>query len=129
MRLLTITFPCMPASELMPNAARRIHWAVKSKIAGKAREQAKILGLANKGQWQAPERAKITYEFHVANRRRRDLDGLISACKPYIDGLVDAGILKDDSGFYLSIGGASMLPAKENETRVIIQEILSETTD
>jgi len=107
----------------MPNAARRIHWAVKSKVAANARQQAKMLGLAGKGNWQAPERAKVTYRFYVANKRRRDLDGLVSACKPFIDGLVDAGILKDDSGFYLSIGGAEMIPAAANETRLIIEAL------
>ncbi len=28
--------------------------------------------------------------FHPPDRRRRDLDGMLSACKPYLDGIAEA---------------------------------------
>lgn len=43
----------------------------------------------------------VTLTFYPPDKRRRDLDGCISACKAYLDGLADAlGV--DDSRFTLS---------------------------
>ena len=42
-------------------------------------------------------KAKATLEFFLQTNRKRDLDGLISLCKPLLDGAADASILKDDN--------------------------------
>jgi Holliday junction resolvase RusA-like endonuclease len=39
----------------------------------------------------------ISIEFVVPDRRRRDLDNLISGQKPCLDGIVAAGVIADDS--------------------------------
>ena len=48
------------------------------------------------------EKAHLTLTFHAADKRRRDIDNLLSACKAYIDGLVAAGVIVDDSADNLS---------------------------
>jgi hypothetical protein len=39
--------------------------------------------------------------FTLSSKRVRDLDGLLGACKPWIDGLVDAGVLLKDDCWHL----------------------------
>ena len=48
------------------------------------------------------EKAHLTITFHAADKRRRDIDNLLSGCKAYIDGLVAAGVIEDDSADTLS---------------------------
>ncbi len=118
---LCIVFDHLPYSELSPNA--RKHWRSKAKIAQIARYEAYNLGLQNKGTWQAPEKAKIYYKFYSNNKRIKDLDNLVSAAKPFCDGLVDAGILSHDDGWHLSIGGAELIESSQNETWLIVEAL------
>ena len=46
---------------------------------------------------QPPARAVVNVTFIVPDRRRRDKTNFASAFKAGLDGLVDAGIIKDDS--------------------------------
>jgi Holliday junction resolvase RusA-like endonuclease len=48
-----------------------------------------------------PLRFAMTVTLVTKNNRRRDLDNLLTGCKPLIDGLVDAGLLVDDSSRFL----------------------------
>ena len=48
------------------------------------------------------DKASITLVMTPADRRRRDPDGIVGALKPCIDGLVDAGVLADDSWRHVS---------------------------
>ncbi len=56
-----------------------------------------VLNLVNNPLCRA---RNLLYRVHDRNRKR-DLDGFLSACKPWLDGIVDAGILKDDNYFDL----------------------------
>jgi len=47
--------------------------------------------------WRAPDKAKVDVTFIVPDRRRRDKTNLASAFKAGLDGLVDAGVIVDDS--------------------------------
>lgn len=47
--------------------------------------------------WEPLTRCRLTVEFIVPTRARRDDDNLIAAQKPVLDGIVMAGILADDS--------------------------------
>ena len=58
----------------------------------------------------------------MRDKRKRDLDNLISACKPFLDGLIDAGVLKSDDGWYLSISGAEIVKGDKSKTELIIRE-------
>jgi Holliday junction resolvase RusA-like endonuclease len=47
--------------------------------------------------WHPLGRAILSVVFVVPDHQRRDLDNLIAGTKPLTDGIVDAGILVDDS--------------------------------
>jgi Holliday junction resolvase RusA-like endonuclease len=49
-----------------------------------------------------PLTVAMTVTLVTKNNRRRDLDNLLAACKPLIEGRVDAGLLIDDSSRYLT---------------------------
>ena len=87
----------MPAPRLSKNRLRSTHWQTLSKLSRKAREDAFILSLAEMpGDWETP--AKVTVEitqFHA--RQPLDYEGLACQAAAYLDGMVDAGILEDDS--------------------------------
>ena len=54
------------------------------------------------------DRAAMEYRFFAPDNRRRDTANLIQACKPYVDGIVDANLIVDDSWQHLSVTGATV---------------------
>ena len=97
---LTVVIPGRPPN---PNDYNRSgsgaqHWAQQRAVAKRWRTAAARLGQAAKPPgWVALGRARLVVTFVVATRARRDLDNLVSSTKPLTDGLVDAGLLVDDS--------------------------------
>lgn len=91
---LMITLP-IPPKELSPNA--RVHWAVKAKHAKASRQIAAMLGK----QAGSPKytRANVRIVWYKPTKRSRDSDNSLAMCKSFCDGLADAGIIKNDSGF------------------------------
>lgn len=95
---ITLTLP-FPDSRLLPN--RKAHWATKAKATAEARTTAWGIGIDYRfNQTPIPETmkrctAKVT--FYPPDKRRRDLDNLLRAMKPFWDGLVDAQLIEDDS--------------------------------
>lgn len=85
----------LPDRALSPNA--RKHWRVVSKAKREAKAETYYLCREEGIPDQPFEKATITVTFKVDNKRRRDIDNLFAALKPYIDGLVVAGVLVDDS--------------------------------
>ena len=83
-----------------PNARR--HWRVTAldnevwKSIAAAAADAAIDGQYG-GQWEPLERAEAEVTFVVGTRTQRDLDNLIASTKPLTDGLVAAGVIRDDS--------------------------------
>ena len=47
--------------------------------------------------WLAPDKARVDVTFIVPDKRRRDKTNFASAFKAGLDGLVDAGVIVDDS--------------------------------
>lgn len=86
-----------PAKELNPNS--RVHWSVKSRYAKKARADAFFATQA--AGWKKGEvkgKADLWIYFYPPNKRKRDDDNLLSAFKPFRDGIADAlGV--DDQNF------------------------------
>ncbi len=39
----------------------------------------------------------ISYAFFVPDNRKRDVCNMLQACKPFVDGVVDAGVVEGDS--------------------------------
>jgi hypothetical protein len=119
LRTISLEFPELPYSELYPNALRSLHWAKRNEIEGIAREEA-CLEAKKKWKKQKPmELAEVEYMFYLPNYRARDPDGLISACKPWIDGAVDAGIITKDDIWHIPHGCWGVTYAKNKEKTVI----------
>jgi crossover junction endodeoxyribonuclease RusA len=95
--VLTVTIG-VPQRVLSPNA--RCHWGVKARATKRARVEAwaatqVAMYEANvKGGW-----VEATAEVHWYARqdRKRDTDNCLASLKAYFDGIVDAGLLRDDN--------------------------------
>jgi len=92
---LSITIPSLPPKEFSPNA--RVHWAVRGKAANAAYDT--IIALVAEQGWNniPLDVAHITVSWGVKDRYRRDTDNFVGRTKPYIDGLVKAQVIADDS--------------------------------
>lgn len=100
---LTITLD-WPYKAMQPNT--RCHWAIKAKAVSEAREIACLTAQAEsrRAKWKRVKTASIEFVFFDPVKRRRDRDNHLAACKAYIDGFADAGLIDDDSGFvYLPV--------------------------
>lgn len=97
---VVITIPGRPPN---PNDYNRggggkQHWHAQRKEAERWRAAACLLAKeARPSGFVALGRAHMRVTFVVPRHGRRDLDNLISSTKPLTDGIVDAGILVDDS--------------------------------
>lgn len=95
---LTIVVPMAPASEMFPNRRHRSGGLYPGIAAStKCRTIAKAVArdIAPREAISGP----VELTIHAGYGYRRvvpDLDATISAVKPFIDGLVDAGVLVDD---------------------------------
>ena len=91
----SITIPSLPPKEFSPNA--RVHWAVRGKAANAAYDM--IIALVAEQGWNnfPLDVAHITVSWGVKDRVRRDTDNFVGRTKPYIDGLVKAQVIADDS--------------------------------
>jgi len=102
MTTLIVTLP-PPPTVLNPN--RTSHWRTKAKAVKQYRNDAHIAAYtalnemdrwhSNRPRWK---QAVMTPKFYFRDRRRRDRDNFQAALKAACDGLVDAGVLIDDSG-------------------------------
>jgi Holliday junction resolvase RusA-like endonuclease len=93
-----ITLP-WPNSVLRPNA--HLHWRHKAKAAKTARTTAFYLARSVGASAPADGPVRVAVTFHQPDKRRRDMDGCISQCKAYFDGIADA-LRVDDRRFVLS---------------------------
>jgi hypothetical protein len=92
-----------PPACLLPNAARRTHWATKGREARAAREAVswsvigsgldlpRLEGVVFAGPVRV--RAVIAWE---KGRHRCDFDAAVAALKPMLDGLADIFVVDDD---------------------------------
>jgi Holliday junction resolvase RusA-like endonuclease len=88
----------LPDPELGPN--KRNHWGPM--IVYRENAKALIGGIIQDDKVQKfpqhpVKKAHIDIRFIAKDKIRRDVDNLIASMKSYIDGLVDFGILEDDS--------------------------------
>lgn len=99
---MILTMP-WPPSGLSPNS--RLHWAKTAKLKKQLRAawwaQAKAQGATKLPD--APLNVSLT--FYPPDRRARDMDNMLAACKAGLDGLADA-IGVDDSKWTLTISKA-----------------------
>ena len=85
----------LPDRKLNPN--KRLHHMQLYAAKRNAKDEAIALVL-EQGRPAVPyEKAHITITWVAKDKRRRDPDNLFASMKPYIDGLVDAELIADDS--------------------------------
>lgn len=98
----TVVLPWPPAI-LHPN--KRPHWAPLAKAKGSYRFACAML--AQSARIKVPKNATplVSITFYPPDRRRRDLDGMLSAIKSGLDGLADA-MGCDDSRWRLQLAVA-----------------------
>lgn len=66
---------------------------------------------ATSQQWK---RAWILYRFYFRDLRHRDEANAIHSQKPAIDGIIDAGLLPNDSWHHLNIAGVESHLDRQN---------------
>ena len=117
--MITIILP-WPPRELHPNA--RVHWSKRAKAAKAARAAGgwatKAAGV-RKGDPDIPQAVKAAITFYPPDNRRRDVDGMLSNVKSYLDGIADV-IGVDDSKWAIEITRGSIWNG--GEIHITIQE-------
>jgi hypothetical protein len=104
----------LPPKECHPNA--RSGWRAKARGMAQTRRDARYAAFDAWGscdglpRWQ---RAHVVLRAFYPDHRRRDNDGLLASCKGYLDGIVDSGLIADDSGLAYTI-----LPSVVDRERV-----------
>ena len=93
--MISITIGSLPPAEFSPNS--RVHWRRRNEARLIAHDE--IIALVAEQGWHGPaiDYAQVTVSWGVNDKRRRDTDNFVGRTKPYIDGLVHAGVLVDDS--------------------------------
>ncbi len=83
-----------PSNKLSPNA--RTHYAVKMKITAAHKETAYFITKSKALSEPLPAvKTHVRIIFHAPDRRKRDLDNLLSSCKAYLDGIALAYGIND----------------------------------
>jgi hypothetical protein len=127
MTKLTLNMVCVNKTDCrrVPHnmANKRFHWAIKSKWNNSWKEE--VLWTIYKNRKKFGKfpiiNPKITIELHAVHLM--DKDGSYRACKPILDGLVDAGVIIDDSNKYLNPNDYHVTQKKVkhfNEEKVVI---------
>ena len=99
MRTLRLELPCLPPAEYSANRARGAAWQRQYRVShGKRGAVGEIIALVKEQGWEGPpmEHARVSCTFYFPDRRRRDGLSLWERSKPWFDGLVEAGVIRDD---------------------------------
>ena len=105
---LTIDLP-LPPRALSSNGSHG-HWSRKSRAARDYRTSVWALVLAARFPDSPPARRRVSYTFGIKGARAggyycpRDISNALAAFKAGQDGLVDAGLLVDDSAKWMELG-------------------------
>jgi len=111
----------MPESCLWPN--RVSHWTKKARAKKKQRQTAALLALPHRPKSRDPiASGVIEFRFYWPDARRRDMDNALAAMKSAIDGIKDAGVIADDSGFGFFVSREPKGAGTEPSVSVTIKE-------
>jgi Holliday junction resolvase RusA-like endonuclease len=101
-----------------------VHWRTRQKTAKQWHETVHILCLENKLKPITEYPVILETQSYFKDKRKRDSSNYSTANKLCEDGLVKAGILKDDNGDYVA-GNFTYTPilgAKENKTILTVRK-------
>ena len=94
--MISIELPYLPPKEFSRNS--RAHWTALHRVKNMVYDDVLITLMESGFKKGKPlEQATVTFTFYIPDRRNRDADNLITACKPILDGLVRAGVIEDDN--------------------------------
>ena len=93
--MLTITLNQLPPAEFSPNS--RCAWPKRYAAGVEAKDY--VIALVREQGWQGPplHGAVVSITWGLDTKRTLDWDNMIARTKPYVDGLVAAGVLTGDS--------------------------------
>ena len=113
----TITVPSLPPEEFSPNW--RGHWSARGRAGSQAHDD--VIALVKEQGWDGHPLTGVTISvsWGVKDKRRRDTDNFAARTKPYIDALVIAGVLEDDSRFHV-LFQFGWHEAKQSETVITV---------
>lgn len=77
-------------------ANQRLHWAARARLTADVRRTAMLLARAAHLPRDC-EHVTVALHYTPRDRRRRDADNLVPTLKAACDGLVDAGLVPDDT--------------------------------
>jgi Holliday junction resolvase RusA-like endonuclease len=124
-RRLVIELNHLPLYALSLNS--RVHWSKRYSLSKKAGSEVANLVKSELSGWTCGEdpmdRARISLQFHTKGTRKHDYDNLLSACKAYFDGLVQAGVLVDDDVDHLEIGSMILYRDGRESTIIKVEEL------
>lgn len=106
---LTLVLPLPPRSQ---HQNWRGHWAARAKQTKKCRNLA--ADRTYEARCEGWQRASVEFRFFHKDSRRRDAVNFMAACKAYVDGVVEAGLLPDDDSEHLEIGKVSFFVDKRS---------------
>lgn len=89
----------LPAGLTLLNANQRLHWSRKAELTRNIRAAAYVC--TRHVKVPRLRRISVVAEYRPPDRRRRDVHNLYPSAKAAVDGLIDAGVLPDDSDRYL----------------------------
>ena len=116
MQTFRVIMDGFPPREASPNA--RVHYMKLHSVKKAQGELMTGLILAQGIPNKPMEKAHLTITFESKDKRRRDLDNLLSSCKAYIDALVPDVIVDDNAE---RLGITLYYKSKTKETRIIFE--------
>lgn len=81
------------------NANQRLHWAKKAALTKQVR--AASFWAAKDASIPTCDRVRVTLTWFVRTTTRRDSDNVVPTLKALCDGLVDAGVVDDDTPLWM----------------------------
>jgi crossover junction endodeoxyribonuclease RusA len=107
-----------PSRNLHPNA--RAHWGTRQRCARKARTDAGWAAMEAGLKRMKADALSVTAVFYPPDRRQRDVDGMLSNIKSYLDGIADV-VGVDDSKWSIAIRREE--PRKPGAVHIEIQAV------
>ena len=117
-RKITIVLYDIPPAQIRGNT--RAHFQTLNSIRRQRKETAMWLTKDAMSEAKTPKlKGKVHVEYMFYNNRNVDVDNLIFGMKATLDGIVNAGLIPDDSPSYVKITG-DFEKCKKGEEKTII---------
>lgn len=87
------------------------HWAQRAKLVKQVRHEACMRARSHK--FPAMGKCAVSLHYRPRDSRRRDADNLVPTLKALCDGLVDAGLVVDDTPEFMTKAMPVIHPAKK----------------